>query len=98
MNMKKAMMAMLAGVALLAACSADETDFKDSAEKFIQSDTVEQQLGTTFTDAECTKPAKVEAGETFTCTAKDSTGATWTFDLVVKDKSNFEVVSGQPKG
>ncbi len=96
--MKKTLFAALAGAALLVSCSADTADFQKSAEKFIESDTVGKQVGTTFTNAQCTKPAKVEAGATFTCTAKSADEMFWTFDLVVKDKSNFEIVSGLPKG
>lgn len=86
------------GVFLLAACSNDGKDFKENAEDFIQSDEVESQAGTTFTDAACTEPAKVEAGETFTCTAVDATGVTWDFDLEVKSENSYEIVAGQPRG
>ncbi|MBI4884526.1 MAG: DUF4333 domain-containing protein [Actinobacteria bacterium] len=87
-----------AGLVLLAACSNDSTDFKENAEAFIESTEVETEAGTTFTDATCTKPAKVEAGETFTCTAVDASGATWDFDLEVKSENSYEIVTGQPRG
>jgi hypothetical protein len=96
--MRSALFAVAAGVALLSACSADEADFKKSAEAFIEGDVVADKAGTTFTDAECTKPDKVEAGATFTCTATDDSGVKWNFDLVVKDDSNFEITGGQPEG
>ncbi|MBI4935331.1 MAG: DUF4333 domain-containing protein [Actinobacteria bacterium] len=96
--MRSALFAVVAGVALLGACSADEADFQKSAETFIEGDTVAEEAGTKFTDATCTKPDKVEAGATFTCTATDESGTTWNFDLVVKDESNFEITNGQPEG
>jgi hypothetical protein len=96
--MKSALFAVAAGVALLGACSADEADFQKSAEAFIEGDTVAKEADTTFTDAACTKPDKVEPGATFTCTATDASGVTWNFDLVVKDESNFEITNGQPEG
>ena len=96
--MRAVLFAAIAGTTLLGACSADEGDFQKSAEKFIESDTVAEKAGTTFKDATCTKPAKVSAGATFTCTAVDASGATWNFDLVVKDATNFEITGGQPEG
>jgi hypothetical protein len=95
--MKRALLTVVAGMSLLAACSASTQDFQKSAEKFIEGKDVAAKAGTTFTGAACTKPAKVEAGATFTCTAKDSSGTVWNFDLTVKDKSNFEITSGQPE-
>jgi hypothetical protein len=96
--MRRALFAMAAGAALLAACSADSADFQKSAEGFIEGDVVAKEAGTKFTDATCTKPPKVEAGATFTCTATDADGTKWNFDLVVKDSTNFEITSGQPEG
>lgn len=86
------------GLFLLAACSNDSKDFKENAEEFIQSDEVENLAGTTFSDATCTEPAKVEAGETFTCTAVGADGRTWDFDLEVKSENSYEIVSGEPRG
>jgi hypothetical protein len=96
--MRKATLAVLASATIFAACSASTQDFQKSAEKFIQSKTVADKAGTTFTNAACTKPAKVEAGATFTCTAVDKDGKTWDFELTIKDKSNYEITSGQPRG
>ena len=96
--MRATLFALVAGVALLTACSADEGDFQKSAEAFIEGDVVAKEAGITFTDASCTKPDKVEAGATFTCTATDADGAKWNFDLVVKDESNFEITGGEPEG
>ena len=96
--MKKLLLAAAStGMFLLAACSNDSKDFKENAEDFIESTEVESQAGTTFTGATCTEPSKVEAGETFTCTAVDADNATWDFDLVVKSENSYEIEAGQPR-
>ena len=82
------------GIFLLAACSNDSKDFKQNAEAFIQSTEVETQAGTTFTEASCTEPSKVSAGETFTCTAVDADGATWDFTLTIKSANSYEITTG----
>ena len=82
----------------LAACSASNTDFKKSAEDFIESKEVESKANTTFTDATCTSPAKVEKGQTFTCTAVDASGGTWDFSLEITSSDHFVINSGQPRG
>lgn len=97
--MKKLMIAATAGLALFAvACSNDESDFKDNAEEFIQSDEVESQLGTTFTGATCSEPPKVEAGQTFTCTATAADGVVWEFTANVTSESSYLIVDAQPQG
>ena len=85
------------GVLLLAACSHDAQDFKDSAEGFIESGKVETPLATTFTNAICNEPAKVEAGATFTCTAVDATGVTWDFAVVIESENSYDVTSDGPR-
>jgi hypothetical protein len=96
--MKKLLIAAAStGIFLLAACSNDSKDFKENAEAFIESTEVESLAQTTFTGATCTEPAKVEAGQTFTCTAVDATGVTWDFELVVKSETSYEVTGGQPR-
>ncbi|HAP76285.1 MAG TPA: hypothetical protein DCR14_09405 [Acidimicrobiaceae bacterium] len=97
--MKKLMIAATAGLALFAAaCSNDESDFKDNAEKFIESTEVESQLGTTFTGTSCTEPAKIEAGQTFTCTATAADGVTWNFTAQVTGDSSYLITDAQPAG
>jgi len=89
----------IAGLALfaLAACSADEADFKDSAEDFIESDTVEEQARTTFSDASCIEPESTDTGSTFTCTAVDADDVTWDFDVEITGDDEFNVVGGTPR-
>ena len=93
--MKKLLIAAAStGVFLLAACSNNGKDFKENAEAFIQSTEVETKAGTTFTTASCTEPSKIEAGETFTCTAVDADGKTWDFNLTVKSENSYEITDG----
>lgn len=84
-------------ILLLAACSNDGKDFKEDAERFIESTEIETQAGTTFTKASCTEPAKVEAGETFTCTAEGADGRIWDFDMVVESDNSYGMDDGQPR-
>jgi hypothetical protein len=85
----------VAGAVVLSACgNTGPVDFGKSAERFIQSDKVEKQAKTTFTNATCTQPADRTAGSKFTCTATAADGTTWNFDMVVKDAHNFELISG----
>lgn len=83
---------------LLAACSNDETDYKENAQAFIMSDTVENAVGLTFTNAACTEPPSTDVGSKFQCTALGSDGVTYVFDLEIKDKDYYEVVGVAPKG
>ena len=93
--MKSAVMALVAGALLATACSnSGPVDFGRSAEKFIQGSTVEKKANTTFTNASCSEPAAVKAGENFNCTATAADGSTWEFQMVVKDAHNFELISG----
>lgn len=73
-------------------------DFKDNAEEFIEGDDVAAQAGTTFSYASCASPEKIEVGETFSCTAIDTEGVTWEFDLVVTSASAYEITNGTPRG
>jgi hypothetical protein len=88
----------IAGAAVLSACgNTGPVDFGKSAEKFIEGGKVEKLANTTFTKAACTQPSDHKAGSKFSCTASAADGSTWTFDMVVKDAHNFELISGKPK-
>lgn len=73
--------AFVAGAALLGACSADETDFKETAEKVI-----EDELD--GAEASCTEPGGTDVGTTFDCTAEleDGTTATFTAEITKEDE------------
>ena len=88
----------VAGALVLSACgNSGPVDFGKSAERFIQSDKVEKQAKTTFTNASCGEPADNTPGSKFSCTATAADGSIWSFDMVVKDAHNFELISGKPK-
>lgn len=82
-------------LALLAACSAGRDDFRQSAEDYIEGDRIDEQAGTSFSDAKCDEPTSTEAGTTFGCTATAADGAEWRFVVTIVDDGNFEI-TGQP--
>jgi hypothetical protein len=81
--------------ATLAACSTDAEDFRQSAEDYLEGDSVTEQAGTSFSDAECGEPESTAAGTTFGCTAVAEDGTEWRFVVTIVDDDNFEI-SGQP--
>ena len=83
---------------LLAACSNDETDYKENAQAFIMSDTVENAIGLTFTNASCNEPPSTDVGSKFQCTALGSDGVIYVFDLEIKAKDYYELVDYNPQG
>lgn len=82
-------------VVLLAACSADATDFRTSAERFIEGDTMSAQAGTDFTDATCDQPDGTEVGTTFECTAVAADAVPWVFEVTIVDDADFQI-TGRP--
>ncbi len=80
---------------LLVGCGADAGDFRASAERFIESDSMTDEAGTTFTDAVCEQPTSTEVGTTFRCTARDAAGANWRFDVAIVDDTNFQITGRQ---
>ena len=44
-----------------------------------------------FTTATCAEPENQDEGTTFACTATDTTGATWEFEIVITGSSEYEV-------
>ncbi len=79
----------------VAACSPDESDFKDQAEDFIENDEgdLAQQSGLTFDAAACEEPASKDVGATFTCTANASDGASYTFTGEITGEREFQLTS-----
>jgi hypothetical protein len=89
-----------AGLAILgaAACSPDESDFKDDAEGFIEDDDgeVESQVGAALSDASCEDPASTEEGTTFACTAVGDNGTTYEFTVEITGDNEYRVSGGTP--
>lgn len=83
--------ALAIGTAVLAGCGADATDFRRSAEDFIEGDTMAGQANTSFAGASCDQPSGIDRGTTFPCTAVAADGAEWRFEVTIVDDSNFEI-------
>lgn len=99
------------GTALLAVlavgvtgCFTTTADFRKDAETFlVEDDDLRTALfgdsTDSFTTATCTAPPNQDEGATFPCTATDSTGATWEFEIVITGSSDYEVnVARRPAG
>jgi hypothetical protein len=87
-----------AAVIVLAACSASTTDFKKEGEKFLESDEVAENVGYSFTDADCEEPANTDEGTTYRCTAVDNEGDTWEFTVEITGDNELTVVDGSVVG
>ena len=91
--MRRATILVGAPLLALAACSASSTDFQKEGEKFLESDTVSEQVGYSFTDATCQKPDTTRIGTQYTCTAVDNEGDQWEFTVEVTGDSELTVVA-----
>jgi len=83
--------ALAAGTFVLAACSAESTDYKAAAEKAIKG---KDALGD-GSSATCEKPESTDVGTTFTCTGTDAAGTVYNFVATI-DKKSHVLVSGDP--
>ena len=84
--MKKLMVGVVALVGLLGACSNDETDYTDAAEK-----TIREALGDDA-EAECADPESTDVGTTFECTGTDAAGVQTAY-LTTIDKEDHVTVT-----
>lgn len=82
----------------LAACGADTEDFQKQAAGFLKSSAVSDKLGFKITESSCEKPAKVEKGQTFSCTGKAEDGSEYTFSVEITGDKSFLVTDVVPKG
>lgn len=80
------------GIVLLGACGDPSgSDYKSTAEDLIEGE-IEEQAGLGALEASCEDPADdPEVGDTFTCTATTTTGATVEFVATVADDKKVEV-------
>ncbi len=88
-----------AGVAAaaLSGCFTSTADYREKAESFIVEDAgIAEQLDVSLVSATCEEPADQEVGTTFTCTAIDEQGDTWSFDVEIAE-SNRIAVSESPR-
>lgn len=88
----------LAALALLSAgCFTTAADFREDAEAFIESDEALREAAffetsASFVEATCTDPPNRDEGTTFPCTATDSNGDAWEFEIVITGSTEYEVV------
>jgi hypothetical protein len=96
-----ALVALTAGIA---GCFTTTADFRNDAEEFIeQNDELRAALfpdtDDSITSATCSEPPNQDEGTTFPCTATDTTGATWEFEIVITGSNEYEVnVARRPDG
>lgn len=90
----KKIIALVALLTLLAACSATETDFKDAAEEagVEAAETANPDFTAT---ASCEEPSSTEVGSTFSCTITYDDGQTQPATAVILDDDFVEVTLGQ---
>ncbi len=74
------MFTLVAGVVVVAGCSFSTGTSPERAGETLIEGPIGEQVGLTFVDAECAKPADRDVGTTFTCTATAPSGETATFD------------------
>jgi Domain of unknown function (DUF4333) len=76
--------------AFLIACSADATDFKQTAEKVISSEW-KSQFDEDLTDVVCADPASTDIGTSFDCTATGADGTPYTFTATITKEDEVTV-------
>lgn len=96
--------AVVGSTILVTGCFTTSADFRSDAESYLVEnerlrDAIFVDSDTTFTTATCEDPANRDPGTTFSCSAVDSTGATWGFEIVITGSSSYKAsVSRRPDG
>lgn len=83
-------------VMLLAGCFTSGTDFQTDAEDYLlESEELRSGIfpdaDTTITDATCAEPGSSDVGTTFLCSAHDSTGGEWEFEVEITSRTGYRV-------
>lgn len=92
------------GAVGLGGCFTTTADFRADAETFIVEndglrDAVFLDAESAFVEATCTEPANQDEGTSFPCTATDSNGDVWEFEIVITGSNEYEVnVARRPAG
>ncbi len=96
--MRRRLIAVSAAVAAatLAGCFTTTSDFRADAEDFIESDSslrtaLFADSGVVIDSATCAEPENQNEGTTFACTALDSDGDTWEFEVAITGDNEYEV-------
>lgn len=90
-------MAVGAALAALAVSCTPDLD-TDGLEPMLKQQ-VERETGATLTSIDCPSDVRAEAGGTFECTAKETSGATFTVKVVQTDDQGhvtWEIASASP--
>jgi len=88
----------------LSGCFTTTADFQTDAENFIVEndelrDAAFADAESTFVEATCSEPSNQDEGTRFPCTATDSSGGVWEFEIVITGSSEYEVnVARRPAG
>jgi hypothetical protein len=90
MSLRRRTLLGLGTSALLTACFTTSADFQRDAERFIDSEVAEVRE-VDFVTVECEEPRTQDVDEHFGCTAVDSNGGEWEFDVVITDEREFTV-------
>lgn len=85
-------------LSLLAACSVSAGDYRDEAQKFIESDDVADQLDLAFTEAACDEPASTDPDTEFRCTATGADGVAYAFTVTISGKAKFTLNAPEAVG
>lgn len=88
--MKRILIGLSALLFVLAACSATETDFKETAEEAAVEAAEGANPGFTAT-ASCQEPGSTDVGTTFSCTITYDDGDTQTWTAVIREGDVVEV-------
>lgn len=89
----KRIISALALVLVLAACSADETDFQETAEDLAVEIAEEENPGFTA-EAECEEPSSTDVGTTFDCTVTFDDGDQLTAEAEIISEDEVRVGPG----
>jgi hypothetical protein len=82
-----------AALLLLVACSPDPADFKEEAEKYIESREFSEDAGLLrFTEAACEEPESTATDTLFTCVAVAEDGSRWQFDVEITGETDLKVI------
>jgi hypothetical protein len=81
---------LVASTALLVGCFTTSADYQHDAEKFIDT-AVADRVQVDFVSVACEQPRTQDVGEHFPCTAVDSDGGDWEFDVEISGKNEFTV-------
>jgi predicted lysophospholipase L1 biosynthesis ABC-type transport system permease subunit len=87
--MRTTLIALVAGLTLVAACSNSTTDFQKTAAKTIVNEW-KKQVGEDLT-VTCDKPASTSVGTKFNCTGTGPDGTTYTFSAEITKKDEVTV-------